>query len=59
MSVSRRWRDQAYCPWGDACLFAHGPEQLRVFEDWDDEQWQQPEDKVGFSAISSKDAYTT
>ena len=42
--LCRQWRDTGSCRYGDACTFAHGSDELKVFgagrEDWDDEQWQ-------------------
>ena len=42
--LCRQWRDTGSCRYGDACTFAHGSEELKVFgagrEDWDHEQWQ-------------------
>ena len=41
--LCRRFTDFGTCSYGDACTFAHGPEELRVFADWDPDQWSAQE----------------
>lgn len=43
--LCRRFQESGKCPFGHDCNFAHGPEELRVFSEWDPEQWS-AEDKV-------------
>jgi len=38
--LCRRFCDDGHCPWGESCTFAHGPDELRVWGDWDPEQWK-------------------
>ena len=37
--LCKQWKATGRCRYGDDCHFAHGAAELRVFEEWDDEQW--------------------
>ena len=43
--LCKRWKHTGTCPYGDDCNFAHGAQELRVWEEWDDDQWKD-HDKV-------------
>jgi hypothetical protein len=39
--LCRQFTETGKCRFGANCTFAHGADELRVFEDWDESQWQQ------------------
>ena len=41
--LCKQWKVTGKCRYGDDCRFAHGAAELRVFEEWDEDEWSDAE----------------